>query len=262
MKYEDIRCQLEGGVGVISFNRPESSNSLRLQTLEELCSALDKFIADKEVKVIVLRGEGKHFSAGADFDFLENLSKIPATEVKENIYHYFQGAAKRLYGCEKPTIALVSGAAVTVACELALACDFRLVSPTAVFQESWITLGLMPPLGGLFLLPRMVGLGRAKEMVLRADRINAEKALAIGLASEIVETDVLDERGLSLASELSALSPLAYRSVKEALHRGLETTMDAEWSTNALNQSLLIGTDHFRKMVSVIRKKIQSRPGK
>jgi len=262
MKYEDIRCEVAEGAGIISFNRPESSNALRLQTLKELCQALDELASDEQVRVVILRGEGKHFSAGADFAFLDYLIEIPATAVKDDIYRYFQGAAKRLYHCEKPTIALVSGAAVTVACELSLACDFRLISPNAMFQESWITLGLMPPLGGLFLLPRMVGLGRAKEMVLRGERIDAEKALAIGLASEVIEVDQLDARGLALAKELSSLSPIAYRSVKEALHRGLETTMASEWSTNALNQALLIGTEHFRNMVAAVKKKIQSRPSR
>ena len=147
------------------------------------------------------------------------------------------------------------GAAVTVGCELALACDFRVVSDSAFFQESWIKLGLMPPLGGLFLLPRMVGLGRAAQMALRGEAVKAERAVEIGLASEKVGEEALRPRALELAGELAALPPLAYAAIKEALHRGLETSMDAEWSANVARQAVLLSTQDFVEGLSAVKER-------
>ena len=253
--YEDILVERRGELGWITINRPERRNAVRPQSLEEICQALDELTADASVRAIVLAGEGKHFSAGAEFSFLEDLQAMPAAQIKAQIYAHFQGAARRLYHCRKPTLALVNGAAITVGCELALACDVRLVTPTALFQESWVKLGLIPPLGGLFLLPRLVGLGRASEMCLNGRAVMAEEAVRIGLAGEIVEADQLTARGEALARELAALPPLAYAAAKEGLHRGLESSMENEWMANVSAQSVLLGSQDFVEGVSAVKEK-------
>jgi enoyl-CoA hydratase/carnithine racemase len=258
MTFEDITVVVQDGIGVLSLNRPERGNAVRPQTLMEICEGVDHLDRDDSAKAIIFRSEGKHFCAGADFDFLESLTTMPPVDVHTQIYRHFQGAARRIYHCRKPTVALVSGAAVTVGCELSLACDFRLVSESAFFQESWIKLGLLPPLGGLFLLPRLVGLGRASQMVLRAEAINAETAVSIGLAMEVVKREDLDARGKQLALELSRLAPLAYASIKEAMHRGLETSMEAEWSSNVLNQAMLLSSTDFREGLAAAKEKRQA----
>ncbi|WEK42418.1 MAG: enoyl-CoA hydratase/isomerase family protein [Candidatus Sphingomonas colombiensis] len=255
MKYEDIAVGRAGRIGTLTLNRPEKGNTLRPQTLAEICAGLDELTADPDVGVIVLDAAGKHFCAGADFSFLDDLTQMPASDIKAQIYKHFQGAAKRLYQCPKPTLALVQGAAVTVGCELALACDFRIVAENAFFQESWIKLGIMPPLGGLFLLPRLVGLGRAAQMVLLGQAVKAEEAGRIGLAGEIVAVDTLADRGSAFAKDLAAIAPLAYASVKEGLHRGLETSMEAEWSSNLLNQAILLGTEDFKEGLAAVKGK-------
>jgi enoyl-CoA hydratase/carnithine racemase len=259
MPYVDLLYSVADGVATISFNRKDTGNTLRLETLQEVCGAMDAATADADVRCIVLAAEGRHFSAGADFAFLEELTTTSAVEVRNRIYAWFQGAARRVYRCPKPTLAIVNGAAVTVGCELALACDFRIASEDALFQESWIRLGLMPPLGGLFLLPRIVGLGHAKTMVLRGEAMRAQEALAAGLVSEVVPRDVLAERGAEFAAELAAMAPLAYATVKEALHRGLETGMEAEWSANLPSQAMLIGSEDFREGLDAVRGKRPAR---
>jgi enoyl-CoA hydratase/carnithine racemase len=257
MTFEDITVTVEEGIGVLSLNRPERGNAVRPSTLAEICRAMEELDEDQGVKAIILRGEGKHFCTGADFAFLDSLTTMSPVDVQSQIYHHFQGASRRIYHCRKPTVALICGAAVTVGCELSLACDFRLVSEGAFFQESWIKLGLLPPLGGLFLLPRMVGLGRAKQMVLRAEAVNAETAVAIGLATEVLKREGLDARGKQFALELSRAAPLAYASAKQAMHRGLETTMEAEWSSNVLNQAVLLSSSDFREGLSAVKEKRQ-----
>lgn len=253
--YEDIAVGRRGRIGTLTLNRPDKGNTLRPQTLAELCRGMDELGADPDIGVIVLAAAGKHFCAGADFGFLDELTRMPASTIKAQIYAHFQGAAKRIYHCPKPTVALVQGAAVTVGCELALACDFRIVAENAFFQESWIKLGIMPPLGGLFLLPRLVGLGRAAQMVLLGQVVKAAEAERIGLAGELVAIDDLTERGEAFAAELGAIAPLAYASVKEALHRGLETSMEAEWSANVLNQTILLGTEDFKEGLDAVKNK-------
>ena len=251
--YQDIAVGVADRIGTLTINRPDKGNTVRPQTLAEICRAMDALIADDSVAAIVLRAEGKNFSAGADFAFLDEMKTMSASEIKAQVYAHFQGAARRIYHCPKPTLALVQGAAVTVGCELALACDFRLVADNGFFQESWIKLGIMPPLGGLFLLPRMIGLGRASQMVLRGLPVKAAEAERIGLASEVVPLDDLATRGAALAAELAAAAPLAYASVKQAMHRGLETSMEAEWSSNVLNQSILLKSEDFQEGLAAVK---------
>jgi enoyl-CoA hydratase/carnithine racemase len=258
MTYADIGISIEEGIGVLCLRRPEASNAVRPQTLQELCAALDSLIADSAVKAIILRGEGKHFCAGADFAFLDQLTHTPPLQIQQEIYAHFQGAARRIYDCPKPTLALVAGIAVTVGCELALACDFRLAAEDARFQESWIKLGLLPPLGGLFLLPRLIGLGRAAQMVLRGEPVAAAAALQMGLVTEVVPRDQLDKRGLQFAIELSRLPPTAYTAVKQGLHRGLESSMQNEWAANVLGQALLLSSSDFREGLAAVKER---RPG-
>lgn len=253
--FEDIALSVEDGIGTLTLNRPEKGNTLRPQTLREICDGMDMLTADPAVKAIVLAAAGKHFCAGADFAFLAELTHMPATDIKAQIYAHFQGAARRIYRCSKPTVALISGAAVTVGCELALACDFRVVADNGFFQESWVKLGILPPLGGLFLLPRLIGLGRAADMVLRGTAVKAAEAERIGLASEVVPLADLADRGRALARELAAIAPLAYAQIKEGLHRGLETSMDAEWQSNVMGQAMLLGTEDFREGLDAVKNK-------
>lgn len=255
MDFEDLNVENEDGIATLTINRGDGRNALRPQSLREICAALDGLVADKAVKAIILTGAGKHFSAGADFAFLEDLTVTKATAIRDQIYSAFQGAAKRIWNCPKPIIAAINGAAITVGCELSLACDARIVTPTAQFQESWIRLGILPPLGGMFLLPRLVGLGRASDILLSGRAVGAEEAERIGLATRIVEGSELMQAAKALAKEYAALPPLAYRAVKEGIHRGTETSMEQEWATNVLAQTMLLGTDDFKEGLASVKER-------
>src|SRR3546814_11942771 len=186
--------------------------------LGEIRDAFAALSADRDARAILFAAEGKHFSVGADFAFLQRLTGMGASAIKDTVYANFQGAARAIYRCPKPTLALVKGAAVTVGCELALACAFRVAADTAFFQESWIRLGIMPPLGGTFLLPRLVGLGRAMEMCLRGKQVRAEEALAIGLVSEVAARDELASRGMDFARERSEEHTFELQSLMRLSH--------------------------------------------
>ncbi|WP_242123949.1 enoyl-CoA hydratase/isomerase family protein [Sphingobium sp. Sx8-8] len=247
MAYEDIRVEVDGAVGSIIIDRGVHRNSLRPQSLGEIAAAVDQLVADGRVRAIVFRADGEHFSAGADFAFLGKITKMSAAEIREQVYTYFQGAARRLYNCPKPVVAAVQGAAITVGCELSLACDFRIVAQGAFFQESWVKLGILPPLGGLFLLPRLIGLGRATQMALLGEKVEAEEAKRIGLASEVVPIERLNDRAHELARELADMAPMALAAVKRGLRRGLETGMEAEFDANVAAQAMLLSSEDFKE---------------
>ena len=254
--FSDIRVEyLDHGIAKIIFARGDVNNTSRPEGLAEVCEAMDILSADEAVRAIVLAADGAHFSAGADIAFLESLRQKTPAQIKDQVYQYFQGAARRLWHCQKPTIALVQGAAVSVGCELALACDFRIAASDASFMEVWIKFGIMPPLGGLFLLPRIIGMGRAKDMCLRGIPMPADQALTAGLVSEVVKPEDLQPRGLQVALELAALPQAAYATIKESIHRGLSSDMEAEWTANLPNQALLLSSEDFAEGLNAAKQK-------
>jgi enoyl-CoA hydratase/carnithine racemase len=252
LDYQDIVVERRDRIGTIAINRPDANNSVRGETMDEIAHAVEAFVADLEVGVVVVTSIGKHFVTGAEFGFLRNLAQTPSLMVKDKVYRSFQGAARALYRCPKPTLAAFGGAAVTVGCELALTCDFRIVGENAFFQESWIKLGLLPPLGGMMLLPRLVGLGPATDMILRGRAMKAEEALRLGLVHRVVPSADLAEAIAEFAGELVGIAPQAYAAAKEGIHRGIESTMEKEWASNVLAQSLLIGSDDFKEGLEAV----------
>jgi enoyl-CoA hydratase/carnithine racemase len=254
MALDHIRIEMhDTGLAQVIVARADIGNASSPEMLEEIRDAFAALGDDADVRAIVLMAEGRHFSVGADFGFLDRLTGMSAQHIRDTVYSRFQGAARAIYRCPKPTLALVQGTAVTVGCELALACDFRIAADTARFQESWVKLGIMPPLGGLFLLPRLVGLGRAMDICLLGRPVLADEALRIGMVGEVIAADLLAERGMAFAQELGQIPAMAYTSIKQGLQRGLETSMEAEWQANLSNQALLLGSDDFRRQLAATK---------
>ena len=252
MNYEDIQVTRMDRVGTIAISRPDTNNSVRAGTMDEIGAAVAELTDDPSIGAIMLTAIGKHFVTGAEFSFLKELSNTPAIEVKNKVYSSFQGAARALWNCPKPTICAFSGAGVTVGCELSLVCDYRIISQTAFFQESWIRLGILPPLGGMMLLPRLVGLGTATDMILRGRPVKADEALRLGLVVEVVPVEDLSGRAQAFAVELTTIAPQAYAAAKQGIHRGLESTMDKEWAANVLAQTMLLGSDDFKEGLDAV----------
>lgn len=241
--------------GVITFNTPQNLNALTPEMLGEVLAAVEAFEADPGVRVLVFTGAGKGFSAGGDMDFMERLGRMPPFEIKETVYKHFAGAAKAIKLCPKPTIAAVNGAAVGAGCEIAVACDFRLVSEHAMFSEAWIKLGVIPPLGGMFLLPQVVGLTKATEMFMLGTQVGAEEAVRIGLANKQVAAEALIDEAMALARQLAAGPARAQAVLKEGLRRGMESTLAAEWEFNIYAQSMLISNGDFGEAVRAFKEK-------
>jgi len=252
---DDLIINIKNRVGYITFNRQDVLNSFSPEYLGKLIAAVQELEANDEVRVIVLTGKGRAFSSGGDKAFLNAMTKMTPLEIRSTVYKYFGGAAKTIKLCTKPTIASVNGPAVGAGCEVAVACDFRIVARDAFFCESWIDLGIIPPLGGMFLLPRLIGLSRATDMVMRGVRIYGEEAVRIGLANEMTEIESLEEATQKFAEDLARKAPTALSVAKEGLRRGLESTMESEWSFNVYAQSILLNGADFEEAVAAMEQK-------
>lgn len=248
----EVMAKVEDRVGYVILNRPDARNAVYPEMLDPVIAAIEAHTADPEVRVIVLTGAGQAFCAGADrVKFLQPLPHKSVAEIQDDIYRRFMGVARALKLCPKPTIAAVRGAAVGAGCEFAVACDFRIAAPDALFWENWIDLGIIPPLGGMFMLPRLIGYERAADMILRARKVDAQLALAWGLVSDVVEGP-FDPAVHKFALSLARRSPRALALAKQGLRRGADSSLAAEWEFNIQAQShLLTGPDFAEAMAAM-----------
>jgi enoyl-CoA hydratase/carnithine racemase len=250
--YRHIQCRAEARVGRITLHRPEVMNALNPEMMGEIAEAMAGLERDEAVRAIIIDAVGKGFSAGGDKGFLDAVGNLRPFEIHDQVYAYFGAAVRAVKLCPKPTVAAVNGPAYGAGCEIALACDFRVASTEAAFAENWIKLGLISPLGGMLLLPRIVGLTKATEMLMLGQPVDAEEALRIGLVNEVVAPEALAERAGDLARRLADGPPLGLAAMKEGLRRGLESTLAQEWEHNVYVQAMLIDSGDFQEGVAAL----------
>lgn len=215
----------DAGVAVLTLNRPRAKNALNFALLDALTAGLASAAQAPEVRAIVLTGAGAAFCSGADLksSMAEVQGNLGALDTAIDKYH---AIIKTIVGAPKPVIAAVDGGAVGFGCDLALACDLRLASGEAYFQEKFVKIGLMPDGGGTFWLPRLVGLARAMEMMLTGEPVPAARALEMGLVNRVVPQASLREEAVSLARSLAKGPPLAYGEMKSAVRLSFGGTID------------------------------------
>ena len=213
-----VESSREGGVAVLTVNRPDALNAFDVETLTLLRDELRRLAEDADVRVVVLTGAGdRAFAAGADIKYMSGLGVDEAKEWGALGHE----VGRLLETMPKPTIAAVNGFALGGGCELALACDFRYASTNAKLGQPEINLGIIPGWGGTQRLPRVVGLGLAKELILTGRVVDADEALRIGLVNAVHEPGELLAKTLEVARLLGSKGPLALAAAKEALNRSL-----------------------------------------
>lgn len=242
----------DGHVRILTLDRPDALNALTMEDMRELGGRLEAAAASRDVRAVLVTGAGSAFSAGGDARFLQQLPGMAADAVREVVYGAFQRPIRAMRAMAKPVVAAVNGAAVGAGCEIALAADVRLASDRARFGEVWIRLGCVPALGGMFLLPRIVGLGRATELILTGEIIDAVEAHRIGLVSRVVAHDDLMTAGLHLARTLAAGPPHALATAKSAINRGLTSTLWAELDATVTDQLACFQTQDFAEGVRAL----------
>lgn len=229
MAYETIRVEEAApGITVIAFNRPEAANALSTQMGRELHDAWSRLRGDEKLRCVILRGEGKHFQAGADLKERNGMTD----EAWAEQHRLFEAMIRAQLACPVPVIAAVQGAAMGGGCEMTLACDFAYAAEGARFGLPEAGLGILPGLGGTQLLTRAVGPRRAIELLTTAAPFSAEQARDWGLVSEVVPADKLMDQVLAVAAQIAGRAPLSVRGAKRVVHEGqdldLKRAMDLE----------------------------------
>lgn len=230
MAYNYLLLEKENGIGILYINRPEAMNALNTGVLEEIILAVEEIAGDDEIKVLIITGAGdKAFVAGAD---IKEMSALTGVEGRE-FGILGQLAFRSIEKLEKPVIAAVNGFALGGGCELAMAADIRLASEKARFGQPEVGLGITPGFGGTQRLPRLVGEGRAMELILSARVINAAEAYRIGLVNQVYPPEDLLAEAKKLAAQIMGNAPLAVRYAKACINKGLQTDIDTGLSIEA-----------------------------
>lgn len=232
-------------IATLVFTRPDKLNAMSLTMRQELGDVFDALAQDRSVRCIVMTGSGRAFSAGGDInDFRGTPQELH--QLMGRISHRWFRA---FWALPQPVVVAVNGVAAGGGANLALAGDIVVASQDAAFVQTFQKIGLMPDLGGAFLLPRLVGPQRAKEMALLGDRVGAEEARRMGLVNRIVAPERLMDEALSIARRIAAISPSSATFTKRIMNRSfeqsMEATLDAEW----MSQSYLFGTPESREGV-------------
>ncbi len=217
-----VKFVVKDQVGLLTISRPKALNALNDQVIRELDAVLDT-VDPQEVRCIVVTGEGnKAFVAGADIAQMSALSKAEG----EAFGKLGNDVFRKLETLPVPTIAAVCGFALGGGCELAMSCDIRLCSDTAVFGQPEVGLGITPGFGGTQRMARLIGMGRAKELLYTARKVKAPEALAIGLVQGVYPVEQLMEEALKMAARIAGNAPIAVRATKKAVNDGLQVDMD------------------------------------
>jgi enoyl-CoA hydratase len=254
MTYECILSETRGEgerrIGLITLNRPKQLNALNDTLMDELGAALLAFDADDGIGCIVLTGGDKAFAAGADISMMQPYGFVDA---------YTKGLISRnwetIRQVRKPVIGAVAGFALGGGCELAMASTIRLAVETAKFGQPEVTIGIIPGYGGTQRLPRLVGKGRALQLILSADMIDAQEAYRIGLVNEIVAKDNLILRAEAILNKINANAPTAVKLAIEAANRGLDVSLAEGLDIEASLFTQCFATEDRKEGVAAFREK-------
>jgi enoyl-CoA hydratase len=245
MDFELLSLLEENGILYIKLNRPEKRNAINLQMLDELERCFNEVATRDSVGVVVLSGEGKIFCAGIDLFEIGRIAGMSAQNLRKDV-RKLQRAFSEIEYLEKAVIAAIHGSAMGAGFELALACDLRIASEEATFSIPEVNLGVIPDLGGNQRLPRIVGVGRAKELILTGKTISALAAERIGLVNKVVPLEDLQSTAKAWAEEIINNRPLAVGLAKRNIDTSFGLSISEGLESVGAIQSLLIFHDEFK----------------
>jgi len=250
--YSTLLYEKKETIGILTINRPEKMNALSNQLTSELKTVLDEIEQDDKLRVLIFTGAGdKAFVAGADINELV----IRDAQIGRKVSKERQDLFSRIENLSVPVIAAVNGYALGGGLELALACSIRICSERAKFGAPEVKLGIIPGDGGTQRLPRLVGQGRAMEMILSGDFIDAHEAYRIGLANKVVPHEELMEKTLELADKIASRPPLAVQFAKEAVNRSVRSGSDSGYALESYLHALSCTTEDKKEGVSAFLEK-------
>ena len=238
MKFNNFLYRVQDGIAVFTVNRPDVRNALNTECWEEIGRFADHIAADEEVKLAVITGAGdKAFVAGADIAAIRERTMVSV------LGGVAQGVLRKLSACEKPVIAAVNGMAFGGGCELAMACDIRIASETAKFGLPELGLGIIPGAGGTQRLAKLIGLGRAKEMILTGRAVTAPEALQMGLVTQVVPPDDLMDAVMDTAKKIISKGPLAVRLAKKVVDASMSADEESGMLLELLSYAVAMASE-------------------
>ena len=237
--YETLLVDIDAeGIALVTINRTEVLNALNDQCWDDLADLVHAVAHDEAVRCVIITGSGaKAFAAGAD------ISELASKTVAQLISYKGQSVLNAIENNPKPFIAAVNGYALGGGCELAAACDIRIASDNAVFGLPETGLGILPGVGGTQRISRLIGLGRAKELILMGERYDAQKALQVGLVTKVTSSEDLISEAFVLAQRIIAKSPLSIQVAKRVVQASLSSSEDVGMLTECLAMAALSGCD-------------------
>ena len=249
----NLLLEVENGIALLTINRPKALNALNSETLAELNACLAELENNDDVKVVILTGSGeKSFVAGADIS--EMVNATPAEGRKMGLLA--REAFGRLENMPQVTIAAVNGFALGGGCEISMSCDIRVASDNAKFAQPECGLGILPGFGGSQRLPRLVGKGRAKELIFTCDMISADEAFRMGLANHVVPQAELIDYCKAMAGRIMKNGPYAVALAKQAINTGSDTDLDSGLKLEANLFGLSFSTaDKMEGMTAFLEKR-------
>ena len=241
-------------IAKIVLNRPDALNAFSPELLEDLWAAFEQVEKDDEIRAIIITAEGeKAFSAGADLKFASTSSY----EEVEKLIRRGQEVFRRIEECPKPVIAAINGFALGGGLELALSCDVRIAADHVKLGAPEVSLGLIPGWGGTERLPRIVGLGRAKELALMGQQITAQEALEMGLVNKVVPKDELQSTAIFMATKMANNAPLAVQAAKRLVNKALDRSVKEGNEEAAVEIMKLFETEDLKEGVKAVFEKRQ-----
>ena len=252
MNYTLIDLQIDGGIATLTLNRPDKRNAISDALRTELIDGLERVAADKGIRALVLTGAGKGFCAGGDIAGMERRMNAPTGEIAFNGWHRQQRVHHTqtlLHTMPKPVIAAVNGAASGLGADTALACDFIMASEYASFTWSYIHRGIVPDGGGMYFLPRRVGLVKAKELIFSGRKVDVDEALALGIADRKTASDTLLADAQAWAREMSRGSATALALTKGIMNQSFESMAQQVFALGSQAQGICYTSSEHRESV-------------
>lgn len=236
--YTNITHEVKDGILIVTINRERALNALNRDTVKELQQLFSYHWTDDSLRCVIITGAGKAFVAGADITELADTDVRSGTELAA----HGQYLMKSIMNFPKPVIAAINGFALGGGCELAMACDIRLASDKAKLGQPEVNLGIIPGYGGTQRLPRLVGKGKAMQLILTGEMISAEEAHRIGLVDEVYPADELMDKTMEMAKLIASKGPIAIAMAKECINRGLDVNLTAGCDLEKANFGSICGT--------------------
>ncbi len=240
------------GIAIITINRPEARNAVNKEIMVEALEALEDIKSDEGVRVVILTGAGeKAFSSGADIKAIREMSPPQAKEFSK----IGQKLCSSLQNLEKPVIAAINGYALGGGLELAMACDLRIASEDARIGQTETNIGLIPGWGGTQMLPRLIGVTKAKELIFTGKIIDAKTAEQLGLVNMVVQSSKLKESARQLAVELASRAPVAIKVAKALINKGAEASLDAALALETEGFGVVASSEDLKEGISAYTEK-------